>query len=134
MGYYTQYSIEANYEAPELGNKAKPCPCGAVLETRYCPECGMKATGFLEMNTWEAIISSYVDYPYMFEESVKWYDHRKDMIRVSKDYPDILFTLSGEGEEPEDLWKEYYLNGQYQEAKAVITFEDFHPGKLRDVE
>jgi hypothetical protein len=131
MGYFTNYSIEANAEAPVLPNKAEPCPCGVILSTKYCPECGMKAACFLEMDNWEALVSSYTSFPYMFEERVKWYDHRKDMIRVSKDYPDVLFTLSGEGEEPGDVWKEYYLGGRYQEAKGVITFPEFDASKLK---
>lgn len=45
-------------------------------------------------------------------EEVKWYDHDKDIIALSKQFKDVLFTLSGEGEEAEDIWKKYFQNGK----------------------
>jgi hypothetical protein len=53
----------------------------------------------------------------------KWYNHTDEMLAMSKAFPDVLFTLSGEGEENGDLWKKYYLNGQYQEDKAEIVYK-----------
>lgn len=36
-------------------------------------------------------------------DSTKWYDHEKEMIEISKRYPNVLFTLHGEGEEAGDF-------------------------------
>lgn len=61
----------------------------------------------------------------------KWYDHEEDMRRVSAQYPDVLFTLMGEGEDAEDLWAKHFKGGGMQVVKAVVTFEEFDPSKLR---
>ena len=63
-------------------------------------------------------------------ESCKWSDYRSEMIELSKSCPNIRLTLYGEGEESGDIWKEHYLNGQYQRIKAKIIFDDFDPSKL----
>lgn len=61
-----------------------------------------------------------------------WYEHDRDMIRLSKVFPEILFVLWGEGEEPEDLWKCYYLGGRMQEAPARVEYPPFDPEELID--
>lgn len=61
----------------------------------------------------------------------RWYDHDEDMIKVSKQFPDIMFELRGDGEESEDFWKTYYLNGKLQFAPAAITYPDFDESLLK---
>jgi hypothetical protein len=68
-----------------------------------------------------------------FEASCKWYEHADDMIKISKKYPDVLFILSGEGEESGDIWKEYFYKGKVQIANAIVTFDPFDPSKLQNV-
>jgi len=65
-----------------------------------------------------------------FSEPVKWYSYRSDMIKFSSKYPDVLFELYGVGEEEGDIWKEYYYNGKFQFAKAIITYDEFDESKL----
>lgn len=64
----------------------------------------------------------------------KWYDHTDDMCWLSRKFPTVLFVLRGDGEEFEDFWKEYYLDGKYQFCKGTITvsYEKFDPCKLTD--
>lgn len=57
-------------------------------------------------------------------DSLKWYGHEKDLIELSKRFPEVLFTLEGHGEEKEDIWREYYRNGQIQWAPAQIIFDE----------
>lgn len=66
----------------------------------------------------------------VFEEQIKWYDHEKDMRAYSRKHPDILFKISGEGEEAGDLWIEWHKDGKMQREKAVISFGEFDESKL----
>ena len=59
------------------------------------------------------------------EESCKWYMHEDDLKRFSLLHPGALFKLSGEGEDSDDMWHEYYQNGKMQLCKAMIFFADF---------
>lgn len=69
------------------------------------------------------------------EESCKWYDHDIDMKALSLKFQDVIFTLHGEGEEEDDKWNKYYLNGQVQfcQAKITIEYEPFDVCKLKPI-
>ena len=56
-------------------------------------------------------------------DALKWYDHDKDMIEVSKQFPDITFILYGTGEDNDDIWKAYYKNGEMEGIQARIVFD-----------
>ena len=56
---------------------------------------------------------------------IKWYEYEKDMNELSKKYPKILFELSAEGEESEDMWKARFRDGKSEIVKAIITFPKF---------
>ena len=64
-------------------------------------------------------------------DTVKWYDHDKDMKEISKKFPELVFELCGEGEESGDIWKKYYKDGKVQVCKAKITFDEFDEKKLK---
>lgn len=71
---------------------------------------------------------------YNWEDSgrlnAKWYGHEADCLQVSKQFPEVVIEVSGEGEESGDIWKAYYLNGKTYRAEAKITFEEFNVIKL----
>lgn len=52
----------------------------------------------------------------------KWYEHEKDIAKVSKKFPGTLFTVKGYGEDKEDIWVLYALNGNLQRENAEIVF------------
>ena len=62
---------------------------------------------------------------------IKWYSHDTDMLQVSTEFPDLILTLYGDGEESGDIWKSYYKNGKMHTSKVVISFEDFDESKLK---
>ncbi|MGB3634855.1 MAG: hypothetical protein WA982_12500 [Rubrobacteraceae bacterium] len=62
----------------------------------------------------------------------KWYEHDQNMLRLSRKFPKVLFVLWGEGEEPGDLWKSYYLGGRVQEAPARVEYASFDPDELME--
>jgi hypothetical protein len=60
-----------------------------------------------------------------FDDSIKWYDHKENMIEYSKKYPDTLFMIEGKGEETGDLWKLYVKNGKSFIDEPKIVWVDF---------
>lgn len=65
-----------------------------------------------------------------FYTNAKWYDHEQDMRILSAKFPEIVFWLSGQGENSEDLWQKYFFEGKMQEAYAKIVYDDFDSSKL----
>ncbi len=63
-------------------------------------------------------------------DMIKWYDHESDLAFISKQYPEVLFTLSGDGEESGDIWKKYFKGGKKQVARAQIVIDEFDETKL----
>ena len=57
------------------------------------------------------------------QDAVKWYEFAKDMTRLSVAYPDTTFILDREGENRDDITKEYFRGGQHETVKAQIIFE-----------
>lgn len=78
---------------------------------------------------YEEVVKEQVDYN-PFSDETKWYDFEKDMREVSKEHPNVLFELSGEGEEAGDLWKAYFKNGKMQMCKARVEYDNFDEARL----
>lgn len=57
-------------------------------------------------------------------DSVKWYDHDIDMIKLSEKYPTVKFVLDGEGEEQGDVWKKIFLGGRMKYLLAELVWPD----------
>lgn len=66
-----------------------------------------------------------------FDDECNWYEHEEDMKNLSQQFPDVLFTLHGEGEEAGDLWNKYFRNGKMQVAKATVTIAPFSTRELK---
>lgn len=66
---------------------------------------------------------------YALQES-KWYEHEQDLKKFSKEHPDTLFELSGQGEDSGDIWKKYFKGGKMQVCKAQLTIDPFDENKL----
>ena len=67
---------------------------------------------------------------YSFEESCKWYDCQKDIIKVSKMFPDEIISVSGEGEEALDLWHLKCKNGTLIKKAAIVTYPEITDTQL----
>lgn len=46
------------------------------------------------------------------EDSIKWYDHEEDCLKLSKLFPDVLISVQGEGEENGDIWRNDFVAGE----------------------
>lgn len=111
MGYYTKFDL--------------------VINKNISKDQELQITNFLSnkiIGESAKLSDHYEDY---LEEEMKWYDYQKHMIELSNLFPDIVFELSGEGEESEDIWKEYFKSGKSQRCEAIITFDKFDETKLK---
>lgn len=121
MGYLTNYKLDWQ---------------GAVSTIRPCPRCDGKGTVPVDDVVEEFINSE----PFLYkntepiarslEDSCKWYEHEDDMKRLSLKFPDVLFTLRGEGEESGDVWVKYFKEGKMQVSKAEVKLEPFDATRL----
>jgi hypothetical protein len=64
-------------------------------------------------------------------EPCKWYEHEEHLREFSRRHPGLLLTLSGNGEENEDIWKKYFRDGLCQEERAQMVIGEFDPAKLK---
>ena len=78
-------------------------------------------------NACYALNISEADSEYECRAPAKWYSHEKDMLALSKKFPEATFLLEGEGEEQGDLWKHHYRNGRVQRRNAIISFTEYDP-------
>ena len=136
MGYQTSYSLywkaEPDWKAPQA--------CGHNVEPKqnFCPECGMPSAN---RSSVDQIVMAYleahkdtiygIDADGSSQGPCKWYEHNEDMTLMSKDIPNVLFALAGEGEESGDLWRAYYLNGKTWRSKAEIVYPPLDRTKLK---
>jgi hypothetical protein len=103
MGYYTRYEISAT---PEFTDEMEELLNDSVEDEVEFED-------------------------YQSTDDTKWYSHEEHMREFSKNYPEIVFHLTGEGEEAGDIWHKYFQNGKMQDCPAIITFDDFDPKKLK---
>jgi hypothetical protein len=89
MGYYTSFTLHVDKDEEAVGN-------------------------------WLESTKDY-DIHYVFEDAIddnndwygnaKWYEYDEDMCILSAIFPDVLFTLTGEGEDHFDNWRKWYRGG-----------------------
>jgi len=48
-----------------------------------------------------------------------WYDHDKDLVKISKKHPKVLIEVSGDGESSDDVWASRYRDGESE----TVQFE-----------
>lgn len=66
-------------------------------------------------------------------DAVTWYDHEEDMEELSLEFPEVIFTLHGEGDNKEDIWEKHFLGGLMQTCYAEIIIPDFDMLKLKPI-
>ena len=111
MGYYTRYKLDI------FPVKERQKVVDWLKETAdFC----------LYGNEWLVCL---IEDPFN-SDLTKWYNHDKDMRELSKHFSELLFVLSGKGEEPGDIWIAYYKNGKAQIEQAKIQIDPFNPDLL----
>lgn len=120
MGYYTYYSL--NYNIPD----GAPADTEDQVNKRFveifedgnCSPDDLKHYYYSERYGWKGAIDTAL------QEELKWYDHDDEMIALSKEFPEVEFTLDGTGEESDDLWTTYYKNGKAQHAPCQFVYDE----------
>lgn len=139
MGYYTKFQLKAElYKNLNVRNEyCSSCIKEYCEDYLYCPICSRKLK---KIDVTDVVDKYLSENPVYGQRSVydinqmnecKWYSYENDMKELSKKFPNILFTLSGKGEESFDIWRRYYLNGKFQHCPAKITFDEFDETKLK---
>ena len=80
-----------------------------------------------------SLLEAWSGYTDLFEDQVKWYDHKDHMLQLSRQYPTVLFTLNGVGEARDDIWTLWVRGGKaYKEYAKIVypTFDEEMLGKL----
>lgn len=107
MGYYTYYTMEAvdtNTNGPLSVEKEREI-CKRLWE--ISEDAIYKGDRFYDC----------------LNDVLKWYSHKDDMITLSKEFPEVMFMLEGEGEERDDNWRFYVQNGEWEICYGRIVFE-----------
>lgn len=106
MGYYTNYTLTVEeYDPAKID----------AMEKIIIDEWGLGRDCECQWYVWET----------------KWYEHDKDMLALSQQFPDNVFDLYGEGENSEDMWHTYYKNGKKQHCPARIEYDPYDETKLQ---
>ncbi len=118
MAYMTYYSMEISEPKPTVADAARWLAETVDKTPPTHPEHEQNSS------FWELVLSG--------EEDAPWYNHKEDMQALSKMWPDILFTLTGIGEEQDDQWVEYHMNGKVQRLdRPQWEPEPFDHSKLK---
>lgn len=80
----------------------------------------------------EKVFKEITDYDLDDIRDVTWRNDFEDMLKLSLKFKDVLFELSGDGEEKEDIWKAYFKNGLGYREMAEIKYQDYDESKLKN--
>ena len=125
MGYDTRYAL---VWTATLAWVAQPlCGHPKAADALFCSKCG-KPNQNTPLNVVVAeYISEHAEMAYAINEDgssrtrCKWYEHTDDLTAMSKAIPNVLFHLSGEGDDTGDIWDAFAVDGKVQKHPAQIV-------------
>lgn len=104
MGYYTDYELDVT--GPEVA--LKEFEETAMVGRTETPS-GIPYIDFIE-NT-DRI-------------NAKWYQCEKEMVELSKMFPELLFSIEAAGEESGDLWRAWARNGKFKRVEPNMVWPE----------
>lgn len=127
MGYYTRFDMsiyDGNYNSYDIAKfmSEKNNESDAYYPFEY--DLGKFLEDVDEQGESVNVLSLESD------DECKWYEHEREMRDLSKEFPDIVFKLHGEGEDNEDVWDKYFVNGKMQCCPAQMLLPPFDKEKL----
>lgn len=102
MGYITSFDLDVDGPEEALQEFAEAADNGGQTDS------GVYYTDFLNG---ESI-------------SCKWYYSKEDMIKLSKKFPELLFSVDAAGEEPGDLWRAWARNDRYKRIEPKMLWPE----------
>lgn len=121
MGYYTNYNLSVK----NVRSNDEFMVLQAVLRQKCIINYALD-DGEYNSKTHNAEFYSY--------DMVKWYEHDKDMIEISKLIPHMTFMLAGNGENYEDQYRIYYKDGESEYTEAEIVWSEPQTIKWEDAD
>lgn len=122
MGYYTTFELTTKNNKYKVSDIASYMKKAANETDKYYPFKHCLDEYLFEDGISDIEMDSY--------DCCKWYGHHEEMIELSKQFPETVFCLYGDGEESGDTWYEYYKNGKSQYCPAKITYDEYDENKL----
>lgn len=109
MGYYTRFNIEASRKI-EIG----------WFESLSTEEEAEVVKALIKISGYECMEYTFDNF---CDDEMKWYDIDRDMVMLSRQFPDLYFVVSGFGEEHDDQWIAYFHDGHEERIYARIVFD-----------
>jgi len=104
MGLGRTFTIGAEHkDRSAMIDSAEAARIFQAIDDRYCG--------------WEGTVAQN---DIMLINDVNWYDYAEDMLAVSKEFPDILFTIHCEGMMLDDIWNACFCDGRWDIQYAFI--------------
>ncbi len=120
MSYYTDFNLTAAQYQPDESFSDMPYVDDDIAE-QILAELDKKVDVFT---------GKVPDLSFGVANAATWYDWEKDMLSISSVFPDILFKLDGGGDDTEDKWSAYFLNGKTQFCPVTFVQDKFDSKKL----
>ena len=120
MGYWTSYYLTVKNPKSSSLDKKISHETELAIAKKLCEFSNWFEPSDVDENVEK---SEYPLFELISSDMNKWYDHYDEMIFLSKEFPSLYFELEGQGEDHDDLWKEYFHNGEATHSDAKITFD-----------
>jgi len=121
MSYYSNFTLNV-YDWPE---GSKNVEYGRLVTDEYLKIAVDNAIQALDVFEEGNMRSGYYAY-------APWSTVDEDMCELSRKFPTVLFELNGNGDDWDDIWVTYYLDGKMQFCPAAIVYPDFDPDGFKE--
>lgn len=111
MGYYTCYTLDVKTTDNSAEHSKKFYIIEALRKENENASCALDEEG-------------------LTQSDAKWYDSNEELKEFSKKFPDALLVLDGDGENSDDFWIAYFLNGKTQTCLGRMEYGEFDSAKL----